>query len=336
MSYRLSNTRRRARVLSQGVYLTNRQRLNRMVRDNPADVVVCVHSVVTRPSMQALMTLEKRPPFISVVTDLVSTHMFWYEPLVERCLVPTQPAFDRGLDCGLTPDQLRVTGLPVHPHFVESLPEKAEARSSLGWDPNLPVILMVAGGDGMGPLYETARAINNRRLKCQLAIVAGRNQALKSRLDASNWNQPTCIYPFVKDMPRFMAAADILVTKAGPATITEACIAGLPMILSDAIPGQETGNVDYVVDNDAGVFAPNPRAVGDAVTGWLAEGKAALAERAERALRLARPEAVWDIADEVWEYAHLPHVPTGKRSLWDEIYDRTRQLASIQPVNNRK
>ncbi|MBL8121064.1 MAG: galactosyldiacylglycerol synthase, partial [Anaerolineae bacterium] len=154
----------------------------------------------------------------------------------------------------MKPEQMRVTGLPVHPNFAERLTDKANARKELGWNPELPAILMVGGGEGMGPLYEAARAINNRHLNCQIAIIAGRNQVLKDKLESDTWNQPTRVYPFVTNMPVLMAAADILVTKAGPATISEACIAGLPQILYDAIPGQETGNVEFVVQNNAGVF----------------------------------------------------------------------------------
>jgi 1,2-diacylglycerol 3-beta-galactosyltransferase len=279
-----------------------------MFREHPADVVVCVHSLITRPSMQALLRLDERPPFVTVVTDLVSTHMFWYDRRAERCLVPTRPAYERGIESGMSPEQMRVTGLPVHPRFAKALTDKVSARETLGWDPDLPAILLVGGGDGMGPLYKTARSINGKRLDCQLAVIAGRNVELKARLDASKWNQPTHIYSFVTDMPRLMAAADVLVTKAGPATISEACMAGLPMILYDAIPGQETGNVDYVVENDAGVFAPASYLVADSVARWLGEGREGLQRRSENARRLGKPDAVWDIADEVWTWAHHPRI----------------------------
>ena len=189
-----------------------------------------------------------------------------------------------------TPEQMRITGLPVHPRFTEGLPDKAEARQTLGWDATLPTLLVVGGGEGMGPLYKTARAINSRQLKCQLVIIAGRNKLLKDKLESNHWNQPTHIYGFVNDMPRLMSAADVLVSKAGPSTICEACIAGLPMILYDAIPGQETGNVDYVVANDAGVFAPSPREVADAAQMWLAEGDKGLLKRSENAQPSGTPE----------------------------------------------
>ncbi|HEX2620381.1 MAG TPA: glycosyltransferase, partial [Phototrophicaceae bacterium] len=121
------------------------------------------------------------------------------------------------------------------------------------------------------------------------------------------------IYGFVTNMPRLMAGADMLVTKAGPATICEACIAGLPVILSDAIPGQEDGNIDYVVENHIGVYAPNPSKVANAVSEWLAEGIDAIRARGERARAISRPQAVWDIADEVWEYAQRPMVKNARR-----------------------
>ena len=308
LGFNLSNTASRATVLSGGMYLTNGRRLRRMVERNPADVVVCVHSVITRPSMQAFLDLEERPPFVTVVTDLVSTHMFWYDRNAEMTLVPTDVAYDRGLQCGLPADRLKVTGLPVHPRFCDGLMGKEEAREALGLRSDLPVILMVAGGEGMGPLYETARAVNDKALNCQLVIIAGKNRQLKERLEASDWNQPTHVHGFVTNMPTMMAAADVLITKAGPATISEACIAGLPMILNDAIPGQETGNVQYVVENNAGVYAPSPARVADAAESWLAEGPEGLARRSQNARRIARPDAVWQIAREVWKYANEPRI----------------------------
>jgi 1,2-diacylglycerol 3-beta-galactosyltransferase len=296
------------------MYVSIEQGLLRMLHDHPADVIVSVHSLLTRPSMDALLQFEKRPPFMVVVTDLVTTHAFWYDKRVDRCLVPTEPALERGLESGLKPEQMRVTGLPVHPHFAQRLTDKASARKELGWDAELPAILMVGGGEGMGPMYQTAKAINDRKLSCQLVIIAGRNQALKSKLDTAAWNQPTHIYPFVTNMPVLMAAADILVSKAGPATISEACIAGLPAILYDAIPGQETGNVNYLVENRAGLFAPSPDEAAEAVERWLAGGSQGLKRLSENARRLGHPNAVWDIADEVWEYAQKPPIPTNRRN----------------------
>jgi 1,2-diacylglycerol 3-beta-galactosyltransferase len=332
MGFRLSDTRRRAAAISRTYYWTHARRFRKLFQSHPADVVVCVHSIVNRAVKRAYNAMEERPPFITVVTDLVSTHMFWFERTVERCLVPTQAAYDRGIEAGLAPHQLHITGLPVHPEFMERLGSKAEARAELGWRDDAPVILMVAGGDGMGRLYDTALALNAKHLNCQLAIIAGRNQNLKARLEAVAWNQPVHIYGFVTNMPRLMAAADVIVTKAGPATITEAAIAGLPMVLMDAIPGQEEGNVTYVIENEAGAYAPDPQLAADTVATWLAEGAEGLALRTSNARRIANPNAVWEIADEVWKWAHQSYVPgkTKRRPL-----RQLRNLRDLLPFRSK-
>ncbi len=322
--YKLLNTRNRARLAVRGIYITAERGIKKMLRANPADVIVCVHSVLTGISLQALNRFERRPPFVVVVTDLASTHMFWYDRRADRTLVPTQAAFDNGLEAGLRPETMRVTGLPVHPRFSQAVFEREAARKKLGWDPNLPALLLVGGGEGMGPLFKTARAINDRRLPCQLAIIAGRNKALKEKLETSDWNQPTHIYGYVTDMPSLMAAANVLVTKAGPATISEAFIAHLPLILYDAIPGQETGNVEIVVDNDAGIYAPSPKLVADAAAQWLSEGEAGLARRAAASAKLAKPNAVYDIADEIWEHAQRPPIVNHRRTLLRQIAPRVK------------
>lgn len=278
--------------------------LRRMLAEHPADVFVCVHALFSRPTMRTLRAWrEPRPRFVTVITDLVSAHAFWYERAVDRCLVPTPETYARGLALGLTEAQLRLTGLPVHPRFVDGLMPKSEARRVLGLHPTLPAVMLVGGGDGMGPVYGIARALNRQRLPLQLIVVAGRNRALQRRLEAVRWHQPTLITPFVHSMPDLMAAADILVTKAGPATICEAVAAGLPLVLSGAVPGQEDGNVTFVVRHGLGVYAPGAAGVVRAVAAWLAEGPDGLARRAEAVRRFGCSDAVWIIAEEIHQQA---------------------------------
>lgn len=278
--------------------------LRRMLAEHPADVIVCVHALFSRPTMRILQaSTGPRPPFVTVVTDLVTAHAFWYEPAVDRCLVPTPETYARGLALGLTPAQLCLTGLPVHPRFVDNLPAKDEARRALELHPTLPAVLLVGGGDGMGPIYRIAQALNSQRLEMQLIVVAGRNRALQRRLEAVPWHQPTLITPFVHSMPELMAASDILVTKAGPSTICEAVAVGLPLILSGAVPGQEDGNVRFVTQHGLGTYAPGPAEVARTVATWLAQGPTVLAQRAAAVRRFARPDAVWTIAEEIHRQA---------------------------------
>lgn len=315
--YHSSDGKRRAQVVRQLIYMNNRNNLKRIVRENPADVVVCTHSVIANPTFRAFLTFDERPPFLTVVTDLVTTPSFWYDPRVDQCFVPTQGAYDRGIKLGMSPNQMQITGLPVNPHFIDSMTTQAEARKEFDLDPDLPAVMMVAGSDGMGTIFKTATTLDAQGLNAQIIVIAGRNKDLKAKLEAHNWQTPHKIFGFVSnhyEMPRIMAASDIIVTKAGPSTIIEAAIAGLPMIISDRIPGQETGNVQLVVDNDAGVYLPKPEKVADTVAEWLSEGPERLAERSENAKRIGHPNAVWEIAEAVWEWAHKPNIETSRVS----------------------
>jgi UDP-N-acetylglucosamine:LPS N-acetylglucosamine transferase len=108
---------------------------------------------------------------------------------------------------------------------------------------------------------------------------------------------------FVDNMEIWMRAADILVTKAGPNSVAEAFIAGLPLVLYTALPGQEEGNVAYVVENGAGIWAPIPRHAAQAVAHLLADSEARLA-MAARSSALANPQATEEIARDLWSLAH--------------------------------
>lgn len=299
--YELVNSPKRAKILSKFIYRVNKKRLEAMVREKQVDVVVSAHSVITNPALWAWQALEKRPPFLAVITNLISTHPIGYNPELELTMLPNNIALKQALACDMPEETLEITGIPVHPDFLKAA-DKGQLRETLGWDDKLTV-LMVAGGDGMGNLYETAMAINRLQLDIQLVIVAGRNKSLKSQLEAVNWNQAVHIYPFVSNMPELMKAADVIVTKAGPSSICEAAVAGLPMILISAIPGQETANIAYVVDNCAGAWSPSASRVAETLQRWV-EDRVLLENMSANAKKLAKPNAAFAIAERIMEWAN--------------------------------
>jgi len=170
----------------------------------------------------------------------------------------------------------------------------------------------------MGPVYEIARAIASKVPAAQLIIVAGRNAALKEKLEATQWEIPTRIYGFVTNMPELMGASDLLVTKAGPGTLSEAFIAGLPVIISGFIPGQEEGNVDYTLQHDAGVYASDPDEIGHLISEWLRPGDGTLSQMAANAAELACPDVALVIAQRLHHMLSHKSVkhPIASRSHW--------------------
>ncbi len=199
---------------------------------------------------------------------------------------------------------MKVIGLPVANRFCQPVGDQAALRKQLGWPVDLPMVVLVGGGEGMGPLAEIAEALAQSGLKIGLAVVAGRNEKLKAKLEAREWPIPTFVYGFVRNMPDFMGAANVLLTKAGPGTVTEALNAGLPMILYSRLPGQEDGNVSFITDAGGGVWAPTTGEIVKALRVWI-ENPEKRQQAAEICRSLAKPQAAREIAHILAEQAGL-------------------------------
>jgi 1,2-diacylglycerol 3-beta-galactosyltransferase len=292
-TFKASDGRGRARAVTQISYPYVRRGAQRLIRENPCDLIVSVHPLVNTHLMRAM---RKSPrPYITVVTDLVSTHALWYDRRADLVVVATEEAREKAVEYGIPEGNLRVIGLPVAERFSHSLDDRMEWRARMGWRTDLPVILLVGGGDGMGPLKRVAKAINDARLDATLVVICGRNAELRADLEEVDWKMPVHLYGFTTEMPQFMAASDMLVTKAGPGTISEAFISGLPLVLYSRLPGQEDGNVRYVEKLRAGVWAPRPREVVDALREWV-DNPAAREQASQAGRRAAKPEAAREIA----------------------------------------
>jgi 1,2-diacylglycerol 3-beta-galactosyltransferase len=301
MGFRASNGRQRGRVLTTLIWPYVRRASQRLVAEVSADLFVSFHPLLIAPTLKALGS--ERPPFFAVVTDLVTGHSLWYHHRLDMCFLPTVEAERRALVNGMKPERLRVVGLPVAERFCAPPGDPARLREELEWPPDRPMVLIVGGGEGMGPLFESARAIARSGVKAGLAIVTGRNEKLRRRLEQVSWEIPTKVYGFEQRMPQMMQAATLLVTKAGPSTIAEAANAGLPVVLYSYLPGQEEGNIEFVVDGGLGRWAPGAVQTAAAVRDLLANPEEL--ERAATACRqAARPRAADDVAQAVIARLH--------------------------------
>jgi 1,2-diacylglycerol 3-beta-galactosyltransferase len=304
--YRLTDEKGRANAILRLFWPWVWPRAKRLFQRHSADVIVSAHPLTNHYTAWALERLDLAVPFATLVTDPVSVHPFWLSTRVCRCLVGSSEARRKALECGLRDDRISITGHPVNPDFSDGLLDKAETRRTLGWSLERPAVLLLGGGEGMGNLYQTARELETAHPGVQIAIVAGRNRHLKQRIEKADWQVPLHVYGFVQNaqlMSKLMSASDVLVTKAGPGSIHEAFLAGLPLVLNAAVPGQEEGNVRLVVDGGAGEWAPGPTRAAQTVARWVGLERAELERKAACARALARPDAAFEAADEVWRLA---------------------------------
>ena len=271
----------------------------RLMKQHRPDVVV-----ITFPTYQYPVAAYRRlsgssVPMVTVVTDLLSLQKMWFTASSDLCLVPTQHAADLALERGLDPEIVHVTGLPVNPALAD-VPDKAEARAALGW-PADKFTVLAAGSKRVERLDEFAHVLNHAGFDLHLVAVAGGNDELYARLQATDWHIPTTLHNFVDNMPAMLHAADCVVSKAGGLIVTESLACGRPLLLVQVIPGQETGNAELVTREGAGDLTLEPLEFLEAMGNWLADGARLYHQRAANARRLGRPEAAVAAADLIWD-----------------------------------
>ncbi len=307
MGFRLTDRAAAVEILTRLAYPYVRPALHALFEAYPADVVVSFHALLNR--LLGLGVREARPPVATatVILDMISAHALWFGRGLDRYFLPQEALAARAKALGISPETLVVAGMPVRGEMVEAakMPQ-ARARNLLGLNEDGRVVLVVGGGDGMGPMADVVKAILQRDLPAQIVTIAGRNDLLRQRLRSLTPTSSLRIEGFTQEMHLWLRAADILVTKAGPNTLAEAFVMGLPTVLYAAIPGQEEGNVRLVEGHGAGVWAPHPQRAADAVASLLKdeEGRRAMGRRARE---LATPHAAETIARELYNLAMTKH-----------------------------
>lgn len=292
--YELGDGKRRSKLLTKSITLYARRQTNLLLNQNPADCIVSTFHFANAPVLDALAKRGHPIPFIAIITDLVTIPAVWFDARAELSVVGTEPAYHQALIAGIPKERLKRIGLPVSPRFVAT-EDKSAVRRKLGWPVNRQIVLLMAGGAGVGPLRSFGEAIVTSGLSATPVIVTGKNKRLASSLRKQAWAGSALIYDFVDDMPEFMQAADILVTKAGPGTIIEALNTNLPMIIYSRIPGQEEGNVEYVTHSGAGYWAPKKNELITTLR-YLLNDQDALDRARAATKRLSNPRAADSIA----------------------------------------
>ena len=327
--YHSSNDARRVSALQSVAHPMAHNGLARLFTTLKPDAIVSVHPLLNHITVEVLRDLGCHIPFVTVVTDLVSVHYTWFAPGADSYIVPTEEAKQVYLSRGLDARRVHVLGMPIDPKFSRPTESKETLREKFGLRADAPIALLVGGGDGAGGLYDAVRAISRARLSVQLLIVTGRNRRLYARLQRtrSSLHVPARVFGFVQNMPELMRASDVIVTKAGPGTIMEALACGLPIVLSGYVPGQEEGNVDFVLNCGVGTMARDPLELVDALRLLLKPGSELMRKQRENAQRLSRPQASFDIGRCILSYLPAP----GAASAWHTTGLRRKRLAAFRP-----
>ena len=300
--YELSDESITSRLMENALRTLLYPVLREIMLDQQPDVIISTYPLY-QAALGAVFAITKTfVPLIAVVTDLATVHQIWFSDDADVTVVPTPTVRELAIEAGLPPEKLRLIGIPVHPALTQVSRSRSALRAELGWDQDRTTILAV-GSKRVEHLTPILNVLNHSGWPIQLAIVAGGDGKRYNELKDIEWHVPTHIYNFVKNMPTLMHASDVIICKAGGLIVTESLAAGLPLLLTDVIPGQETGNANYVIDGGAGELIEGPLQALETISHWLQADGQLLKERVANAIQLGRPRAAYDIADLAWQAA---------------------------------
>jgi processive 1,2-diacylglycerol beta-glucosyltransferase len=274
----------------------SRARFARYVEQSKPDAVLCVHHLPLETLGHLRRKKDGARPFVaSVVTDF-EAHALWMEPCVDLYCVASEEAKARLVARGATAENVVATGIPIAAKF-STKPDARAVRETLGLRDDQPVLLVLSGGFGMGPVGKILIELDKVERPFQAVVVTGRNEELRRKLAAQDRRHPMHVLGFASNMHELMAVADLIITKPGGLTSSEALAMGRPLFILNPIPGQEAANSDFLLERGAAAKVNRMEDLPYRVEQLLGSKKLAGMGRAAKAL--GRPDAARKICQEV-------------------------------------
>jgi processive 1,2-diacylglycerol beta-glucosyltransferase len=258
--------------------------------------VLCTHFLPLELMGYFKTSKKSLPPplTVSVVTDF-EAHALWMDPAADLYCVAA-PETQSGLVArGVDPALVMPTGIPVSLRFSKA-PTLRQARKQAGLRDDLPVLLVLGGGFGVGPVEQILSELNKRKSTTQIVVVCGRNAELRRKLAILDMRHPLRLLGFVENMQDWLATADLVLTKPGGLTTSESLALGKPILVLNPIPGQEEANSDFLLEHGAAVKVNRVEDLTYRLDSLL--GKQKLTALARAAARLGRPQAALDVCRE--------------------------------------
>jgi processive 1,2-diacylglycerol beta-glucosyltransferase len=276
----------------------NLRRLVRVVERESPDAVICTHFLPVEALSPRRGGGRLRVPLYCVITDFAA-HPFWAFPHVDRYFVASPELASELAGLGVPSERIEVTGIPVDPKFARTI-GRAAARERLGLDPERPVVLVMGGGSGVGPLAEVAVRLSSLVTRPAVLVMCGMNRRLRAKIEALPEARAGAIRAlgFTRDVDVLFEACDLAVGKAGGLTCAEALAKGIPLVIFKPTPGQEVRNARYLEAAGAAFHADSDVQV-EEVVGRLLADAGARAQMRESASRIATPHAAETIARRV-------------------------------------
>lgn len=273
-----------SRLFNQCAYA----RYLRFLQKERFDLIISTHFMATE--ITAYVKEKLNTKLVNVVTDFCM-HSLWFEKKADKYCVASDFVRDKLISFGVSDEKIVFTGIPIDEVFSTSF-SRNETAAKLGVAADLFSLLIMTGEIGMGPI---AKIIDMLKNDVQILVVCGRNKKLYDEL--KKINAPNLkIFGLVNNIHELMSVADVIITKPGGMTTSEALAKNLPMIFFAIIPGQESGNAKIIQGYGAGIIAKDAAKIEDAVL-ELKNSPQKLLSYKENTMRISHPDAAAKILD---------------------------------------
>lgn len=227
-----------------------------LIEEYKPDIVVCIHPFIVSEMMEVRKVNNYRFGVFVLMTDF-NFHEGWVYPGVDRYIVSNDFMRLKLMKKDVPEYKIHCYGIPTLDEFNIKL-DKNQARRALGLK-DMTTVLVVGGSFGAGKIQKVFEELADCHLDIQIIIIAGKNKNLKKDLLklANRYKKVVQVLGYTDQLPLYMDAADVLITKPGGLTITEAMIKELPMIVVNPIPGQEEENETFLLNKGIAVSALN-------------------------------------------------------------------------------
>jgi len=252
--YKYSNKKSINIRLSKYIYKIFKRKIYKSIEEEQPDLIVGTHPFIV--NIVSGLRYKKRIyiPFISVVTDF-KAHSSYFGECVDAYITGSEYTNMGMIKRGIDPDKLYCYGIPIKQDFL-SANRNIEAKDKSNF-----TVLLMGGSMGITAIEEVLEGLVNCKNKLNIIVVCGNNEELynkiKARYGGDSKDKGIEIYGFTNEIPKLMDRSDILISKPGGLTVSEAIVKRLPILIPYMLPGQEEENAEFLSDSGIAIMINN-------------------------------------------------------------------------------
>ncbi|MDP2940727.1 MAG: glycosyltransferase [Candidatus Omnitrophota bacterium] len=290
--------------VKKNIHKFNSPKLKKLFDKFRPDAVLCTQAFPCGMVADYKKNFGEKFPLVAVLTDF-APHSFWLYENVDYYVTPSESVTQRFIKKGVPPEKIKTLGIPFDPKFNEPA-DRHKIFQKLKLDPSVATVLIMGGGQGLGPIKKIIKSLEKTPFPLQEIVVCGTNKKLYKSLKSKikKYRKKILLFGYVNNINELMSASGAIITKPGGVTTAEVLTKRVPMIIVQPIPGQEANNANYLTEKGAAIRIDEPKEIHRVITG-LFRNPWQLNRILQAEGKISKPNASFDIAELLLEIIHV-------------------------------